>query len=507
MSMLTLSTIGCKKTVVGDSIKVDRLNLKFLPESGKSWNNNEEIGIFSYCMRGTEQSVKMSVNEVAKYISNINSDQTVSLNKASENDNVVATPADSDFRFYGYTPYSNANTDVTAIKAEVPVQQTYSGPSGNAILYAASKMEAVIVPTINLEFKPVFSVIDFFLPKNLVDDNGNSVVRSIALRPRTKNNFTGTLVDGGTYNLETGVFTSDEKTQADSVLMDFGATGITLTDDFTKVSVAVAPFTVPIDGMEVIVTDLSGNRSTIVALKTEEGNAIKAGEVWTQYLDKDNDGIMPVTFPVVFPLGKINGVNSVTATNQPNWVSQGIWICTPQPQAYAQWVKDAPDPLSSRNFTNSDPISSPGINGIWTGDYLEFVLPVRQFAAGTKVKMKFPLYTRQGPIYWVIEYLDGTEWKSNVQSIASYASGYTRDATFAMNYGGNVIEDSMTFANAIESGLLRIRLRCVDGSLQASAATTVTQRTTPNLVSGAYSTVFYFYMAGSDVTSVSFSVE
>ena len=224
-------------------------------------------------------------------------------------------------------------------------------------------------------------------------------------------------------------------------------------------------------------------------------------------MNLDDDGITPVTFPVVFPLGKVNGVNSVTATNQPKWVSNGTWICTPQPQAYAQWVKNAPDPLAGNNFTNSGPISSPGVKGIWTGDYLEFVLPVKQFAANTKVKMKFPVYTRQGPIYWIIEYLDGAEWKSNVKSIVSYASGYTRNATFAMNYGGNVIEDSMTLTNAIESGLLRVRLRCVDGSLQASASTRVTERATPNLVNGDYSTVFYFYMAGSDVTSVSFSIE
>src|SRR5690606_17607013 len=129
-------------------------------------------------------------------------------------------------------------------------------------------------------------------------------------------------------------------------------------------------------------------------------------EVLTQFLSRQNDGVVPVNFPVVFPLGKTDDVANFTSTTQPQWESLGIWTNPEQPQAHAQWVKvsdPVPTPTQTLETVNSGEISSPGIKGIWTGDYLEFVLPVKKFEAGTAVTLKFPMYTRQGPVFWNIE--------------------------------------------------------------------------------------------------------
>src|SRR5690606_18745111 len=270
-----------------------------------------------------------------------------------------------------------------------------------------------------------FSVVELYLHNDIINEEGNSVVRSLTLKATVADNFSGVLADGGTYNLETGVFTSSTNLQANEVELDFGETGIFLSDAFTKVSLAVAPFMVPIGGMDVVIRDLSGDETTINILGSEddEGTTLAAGEVLTQYLSRDNDGIIPVNFPVVFPLGKTNDVPNFTASTQPRWVSEGIWTCPSQTQAYAQWVKVSDPSTTTMQFlepVNSGDISSPGIKGIWTGDYFEFVLPVKKFEAGTAVTVKFPMYTRQGPVFWNIEYLDGEVWKSNKTNVTCY---------------------------------------------------------------------------------------
>src|SRR5690606_18603398 len=243
-----------------------------------------------------------------------------------------------------------------------------------------------------------------------------------------------------------------------------------------------------------------------------------AGEVLTEYLSRDNDGIIPVSFPVVFPLGNTTG-QTHNATLQPRWVSEGIWTST-QTQAYVQWHKvsdPAPSPLQFRQFVNSGVISSPEVRGVWTGDYFEFVLPVKRFAAGTKVTMKHPLYTRQGPIFWNIEYYDEGQWKTlNKPSLTTDfpIDNATHEATFFLRYDeiGRIIEHTMVFNEAIQSGHQKIRLTCADGSKQAagtSAATrTVAVRTTPYASGGSYAAPFYFRsVAGNDDSfSITFSI-
>src|SRR5690606_32927435 len=126
---------------------------------------------------------------------------------------------------------------------------------------------------------------ELYLPNDIIDEDGNSVIRSLTLKPATPGNFSGVLADGGTYDLNSGVFSSNVNMQADSVRIDFGEAGIVLADAFTKVSLAVAPFTVPLDGMDVIVTGPDGNKTTVNILgeDEDEGTKLAAGEVLTKY--------------------------------------------------------------------------------------------------------------------------------------------------------------------------------------------------------------------------------
>ncbi len=513
MCMLIIFMMGCTESSDNNgSLDFDVLNVKFEGAlTGKSWATGDEIGIFSSCTRGDTQNVGMSANTNARYTAEVEGEETY-FGEASENDRIEAIAGDHNFKFYAYFPYSDTVEDISAIPAQLPATQLYTTSPEEFGFYVANKQLTTVVPTVGLDFKGIFSTVELYLPNDILDGEENTTVRKLSLKPAVSENFEGVLVDGGTYNLETGEFTSDAEKQGDMVQVDFGETGIKLVESFTKVKLSVAPFTVPSGGMDVVLTDMSGNETTVNILSAEEdeGTVLAAGEVMTQYLSKDNDGIIPVTFPVVFPLGKTNDVANFTKTNQPRWETEGIWTNPEQTQAYAQWHKQsdpAPSPIQFLETVNSGEISSPGIKGIWTGDYLEFVLPVKKFEAGTAVTVKFPMYTRQGPVFWNIEYLDGEEWKSNKTEITCYDPAYTREATFSLVRGGKIIEHTMVFSEAVESGNIKIRISCADGSIQADTDTTVAERTTPWTSGSSYGAPFYLYLAGSDVSSVTFSID
>ena len=510
--MLTLSMISCQKNLDNNNdLEFDDLNVNFGgDQSGKLWNEGDEIGIYSFCTRDGQESVSMSGNINAKYSASIAGDQ-VRFNNVSDDDLITAISTDHNFKFYAYFPYSGNATGISAIKAEVPSKQYYSKNGERYGLYVASKQVTTIVPTVKFDFKGIFSTIELYVPNDIIDSDGNSVIRSLTLQPTIPENFNGTLADGGTYNFESGVFTSNAGMQSDEIEIDFENEGIVLVEAYTKISIAVIPFTIPQGGMDIVIKDMY-NKETTFNILTQEGSeetVLAPGEVMTQYLSKFADGIIPVNFPVVFPLGEVNGYRNFTQDNQPRWISEGIWTCSAQTQAYAKWNKVSdplPSPIQVLATVNSSDISSGSIRGIWTGDYLEFVLPVRDFKAGTAVTTIFPMYTRQGPVFWNIEYLDGDEWKSNKEEMTCYDPRYTREATFSLVRGGKIIEHTMVFTKKIDSGHLKIRFTCADGTIQAAADATVEVRTAPWIDgTGAYGAPFYFYLAGSDVTSITFS--
>jgi hypothetical protein len=222
------------------------------------------------------------------------------------------------------------------------------------------------------------------------------------------------------------------------------------------------------------------------------------------------DEIIPVTFPVSFPVGKLdeNSPARFTQELQPYWISDGLWICQDQPQAYATWhkVSDPSTTLTqSLEIYNSGLISTPWIRGIWTGDYMEFTIPVENFDADSKIRVQMSLFGRSQPAFWNIKYLDGEEWKTIDFSEKTFATE-TKECTFSVERDViKYVDYTATFANEIESGYIKIRLECVDGSIQCGPDGVLIADTPLNW-SGRYQAPFYFGGTADTLKEISFSL-
>lgn len=263
---------------------------------------------------------------------------------------------------------------------------------------------------------------------------------------------------------------------------------------------------------------------------------VNAGESQTFNLNMTGTEI-PVEFPVVFPLGyptlspeaanesynyrkDLNiwmedwcYYNNVTYYNKHSVDHKGeagIWHCMTQPQAYMRWVWDeAIVETGVSHFTEvaaskeSDiKTGSPGIKGVWTGDFWEMVVPVKNIAAGTTFKLTAPLFTSSGaPVLWDVYYYDGGEWKATDRQSFTLTYGdetTTQNATWKIMYRAwgstdkNDMNISFTLANPIEDGELKIKIQCVDGSWYDNKGAYV-KGTTPKASSNKANATFYFY--------------
>lgn len=225
-----------------------------------------------------------------------------------------------------------------------------------------------------------------------------------------------------------------------------------------------------------------------------------------RFAERNADVPRGCTFPVEFPLG--NGVTN--PYKQPYWSGYGLWICPSQEQAYARW-KYVSYPvngvLPARTWAGGRTVSSIALKGVWTDDYFEFVIPVDRIEPGTTIRFKAPFYTRQGPVFWIFEWLDGGEWKSRTGTVSSWDGKFTRQASFAIGLGTTVVTQDATFANAVQNGCLHIRIRCADGSIQADSSTkSAVHRELPNHTDTDMSSVLYFHDTASECSSVSFTI-
>ena len=255
--------------------------------------------------------------------------------------------------------------------------------------------------------------------------------------------------------------------------------------------------------------------------------------------EEEEEVFTPVTFPVVFPMGYPDGATAKTdGYNYPapgnNYVYDAWYLSSAcgsankitgsgqygtlyskeQPQAKMQWnwgeaisTLNAPHFIeTSSTFSNSAGtwyISTVGIKGVWTGDFYEFILPVENFDAGTTLQLNMPILSTYGPVFWEVLYLDGNQWKSTaVDNLPAYAGAeVTARATWAIPYttynaspAVNTLQTvDMTFDNAISKGEIRIKVQCVDGSIQGYGVNQVQTMETPRMSSGTCSANFYIY--------------
>lgn len=287
-----------------------------------------------------------------------------------------------------------------------------------------------------------------------------------------------------------------------------------VTDENHVVEVEVEPFKVEDGGFTVTFKTSDGRVITSdVMTGPDDGDfEVGPGECLDIYVPSA-DPFLPCRFPVVFPLGK--NPNARTGyynywDDQPNWSNMGVWRCFDQKQVYATWNKvsdPSPNYRQKRELLNTGEIGTIGLKGIWTGDYFEFVFPVKDIAAGSTVSFKAPFYGRQQPVFWTVKWLEDGEWKSSLSDVTTWDGSVTLKASFATRLHGVVIEHSFTLGKAIEKGYLKVRIECTDGRYQAATETnTVVQRSLPFNNGTEYFSPFYFYCQNSGVNSFTWNI-
>lgn len=261
----------------------------------------------------------------------------------------------------------------------------------------------------------------------------------------------------------------------------------------------------------------------------EKSKITNIGTFDTTY--QEENVFTPVTFPVVFPMGYKDGVAINATTNtwvqewtaddaygsskaNTNWAGHhGTLHSATQPQASMKWVWDEKIVAQGVNHyielnagNTSYGMSNIGIKGVWTDDYFEFVLPVKDFAAGTTLSLSMSLYTREGPTFWAVEYKDGNEWKTTAEdNLPAYEGAtVTAKATWALprtetSSTANIRQTvDMSFDNAIEQGEIQIRVKCVDGSIQSTKGGVNTGCTKPHVnANNLADAPFYFWNPGA----------
>lgn len=506
---------------------------------GQSWPAGSELGVIATCTRNGEEGTVMSENPVARYVV-AEAGEKSRLNAATDADKIVSLKGDHNYNFHVVYPYPEGDVDLAAIPVGVPVSQKYGDGIMKSLTFLGSAKVVSVVPTVEMEVATMFGIMELNVPNDL-RDGFESTIKTVKVTP--PQGFAGYLAQSGTYNVFTGQFTPSSSASSNEITMDFGE-GLELKDAYTKVYMAVAPFTVPEGGLNLAFTDVDGTVTNISAFASEKevGSVLAAGETISTYLSGISDGIIPVTFPVVFPMGYPSGATATTQGYNNPTVAEHTWVqdwyadeacsasgksshkrtdwtghhgtlyCADQPQAYMKWVWDEKIAdlgivhyIETTNSLGSNFISTVGVKGVWTDDYFEFVIPVRKFAAGSTLSLKLSLYTRQGPTFWEVLYLDGEEWKSTaVDALPAYpGADVTARATWAIPYLAtsskvdNEQSVNMTFANEIKSGEIHIKVKCVDGSIKSSADNAVTTgNTTPNVKNGTADAPFYFWNPG-----------
>ena len=495
------------------SLDYDKLDVNFsVKTSGIELPEGAIFGVSATCGRGNETDFTMGGKSVLEYRT-LKAGSASDLVPCSEEDRIESLKGDHNFRFYAVYPYKE-NFDPTAITFSVPKEQSWSTDPMDYCCQASAVKTTTVIPTLEFSTLNPVALLNFTFPLDIITQGEAARLKSITLKAKDDLALGEDLAGSGSINLEENKIEFASEGGSKTITYTFIDGGLELTGQ-TTVTLAVLPFTVPEGGLVLTLEDVNGTKRDCDFWKTtaEVGKALEGGSV--SNITITADGIIPVTFPVIFPLGTSdgteNGVRQFTSTTQPNWGSQQYISCPEQPAAYATWVQvsePCPGVPVKYEYVNSKAISSPGIKGAWTGDYLEFNLPVKKLAAGTKINVKFPMYGRQHPAFWYIRYTDGEDWKIHNQHEITWADGKHKcDCTFAASYGGATIDETITLTNEIVNDYLKIRIEVADGRCQISGATTITERETPNGGDkGAWSIAFYFHNAADPTLPFSFTI-
>lgn len=113
------------------------------------------------------------------------------------------------------------------------------------------------------------------------------------------------------------------------------------------------------------------------------------------------------------------------------------------------------------------------IKPVWTGDYMEFVIPGVTFPAGAQVTIRFGANAQAGPVLYYVKYWDNGEWKlTSRQMYTSQNSSYAPvPTTIIIPYTAKTIhdfEETAVYSKGISNGEVRFRIECADGRFQST---------------------------------------
>lgn len=510
--------VGCKKQFEPSQELTKTLTVNVLETKtamtavgGIAWSATDKIAIIE-----TADDTNKKYNSAAAKISD---------GAASFTASIAAVEANS-FTYnavYPATALSNALPQAAVINlptTQKPVLGSFD-PAAD-ILIAKEISQETQASSINAKFKRMVSLAQM----NITGIKDGEKVRRIEIT------FPNPVVGQRTINLSTGeVVGVVEAKASNTITLDY------TTKDFN------ANFTA---FFNLFPTDLNAGDKIKVSLRTMSGDLYEKTITLTsdESLDFYNARISGFTvnmtgcrsvveFPVVFPCGWEDtdndgvvdkGWNTVDRPWLVDWINaptylkakasatsyghNGTLYSANQPQAHLKWVWDEKiahtEPKHYIELAQGTGISSLGIKGIWTDDYFEFVLPVKNFAVNTTLKLTMHIYQRFAPVFWEVIFKDGGEWKST--AVDNLLGGYdinkepvTARATWAIpgTKSDNTLERThtvnMTFDNAIDDGEVLIRVKCVDGSCIADDTNTVKTLTKPYSTSaGLASAPVYF---------------
>ena len=155
--------------------------------------------------------------------------------------------------------------------------------------------------------------------------------------------------------------------------------------------------------------------------------------------------------------------------NDPTWVSEGKMIADKPAgtTACGQWNKANEVPV----YTHECILNADGhyaVKRIWTDDNLELTIPVKDFAAGQAVNIRFAMSgVKTAPRYWTVEYFDAGTWKpTNSQEYIFAKNGLHVTATYELTKANGVVNVNETarFTEAVADGVIRFRIRCANGA-------------------------------------------
>ena len=483
---------GCAgSTANNKGLDYDQLDVNFeAVVQGETLTADDVVAVFATCTRGEETDLNMSQNNPAHFVP-VSSGTTVNLVRKSDQDNILSYAGDHNFKFSAFLPLSAYDGDVTMLNASVPAVVEY-GNTARALQVAKAAKTSVVAP-VELNFQSVAANMVINVPGNILGNDVLPVLQSLEIRPYDAAEFSGMLAFDATYDLAANQLNIVDGSAKNSIKVDFGTEGLALKTGYTAVSFDVAPFTVPFGGFLVAVIDVDGNKVESEVLINDGGATYDAGETIEFNLTRPGeDGIIPCNSPVEWPVGYENGnpralkadyadLWPTNAVNKGLAADSHIWKNLSQPQATATWIVSSDNPTPKNigfefgQFPNYN-YACPCIKGIWTGDGLEFSVPVKNISAGTKVTLTLPAFGRGAPIFWNVEYLDGTQWKCNKTLQKSPDEQFEMECTWVIPHGnvektwkGHIMTHTMTLENPIRSGYIRIRFVCAAGEYTSLA--------------------------------------